>query len=409
MWHQLLDAPESYLESSCTGMFVFALATGVERGWLPARNTSPLRCAGGPRSPGYVDEKGDSRMLRCCLVRLVRRDRQRIRANITVARPKKTGDLHGSAAFLWAATAMPPAGESGTITGKKARLVNLTNPAKTIKMVLNRYLKESLMRRVNVIGVGMTKFTTPQGQGPLYQHGPGGRPGRAQGRGDRLQGNRTGLYWLGVWGQLRGRARGLRPGPHRGVPIFNLTTNCSDRLETLCTWPGWRSGPAWSSAPWPSVRADVARGSRSGLQRRPNPMEKFFHDPDEDAEILLSAPPARRRCSGGRRRGITQAKWGRQERNLRQDFGQARKHAEHNERAVFRNLLTHARTVTEVAHIFGPLRIHRVPVLPADLRGRGGGGVLGRVRGQAQYFQPGLYCRLRPWSPTLKVHSPTAA
>jgi len=34
MWHQLLDKPDSYLESSATAMFVFAIARGVNRGWL---------------------------------------------------------------------------------------------------------------------------------------------------------------------------------------------------------------------------------------------------------------------------------------------------------------------------------------------------------------------------------------
>ena len=33
-WHQLLDKPDSYLESSATAMFTFAIARGVNRGWL---------------------------------------------------------------------------------------------------------------------------------------------------------------------------------------------------------------------------------------------------------------------------------------------------------------------------------------------------------------------------------------
>ncbi len=35
MWHQLLDRPDSYLETSATAMFTFAVARGVNRGWLP--------------------------------------------------------------------------------------------------------------------------------------------------------------------------------------------------------------------------------------------------------------------------------------------------------------------------------------------------------------------------------------
>lgn len=34
MWHQVLDKPDSYLESSATAMFTFAIARGVNRGWL---------------------------------------------------------------------------------------------------------------------------------------------------------------------------------------------------------------------------------------------------------------------------------------------------------------------------------------------------------------------------------------
>ena len=34
MWHQLLDRTDSYLESSATAMFTFAIARGVNRGWL---------------------------------------------------------------------------------------------------------------------------------------------------------------------------------------------------------------------------------------------------------------------------------------------------------------------------------------------------------------------------------------
>lgn len=33
-WHQLLDRPDSYLETSATAMFTFAIARGVNRGWL---------------------------------------------------------------------------------------------------------------------------------------------------------------------------------------------------------------------------------------------------------------------------------------------------------------------------------------------------------------------------------------
>ena len=34
MWHQVLDRPDTYLETSCTAMFVLGLKRGVNRGWL---------------------------------------------------------------------------------------------------------------------------------------------------------------------------------------------------------------------------------------------------------------------------------------------------------------------------------------------------------------------------------------
>jgi rhamnogalacturonyl hydrolase YesR len=34
MWHQLLNRPYSYEETSCTAMFIYALAQGVQHGWL---------------------------------------------------------------------------------------------------------------------------------------------------------------------------------------------------------------------------------------------------------------------------------------------------------------------------------------------------------------------------------------
>jgi rhamnogalacturonyl hydrolase YesR len=45
MWHQLLDKPDSYLETSATAMFTFAIARGVNRGWL-APTYAPVAQAG---------------------------------------------------------------------------------------------------------------------------------------------------------------------------------------------------------------------------------------------------------------------------------------------------------------------------------------------------------------------------
>src|SRR5439155_11328217 len=46
LWHQMLDRPDSYLETSCTAMFTYAMAKGVNRGWLNAGAYGPVAQAG---------------------------------------------------------------------------------------------------------------------------------------------------------------------------------------------------------------------------------------------------------------------------------------------------------------------------------------------------------------------------
>jgi rhamnogalacturonyl hydrolase YesR len=40
MWHQLLDKPDSYEESSVTSMFIYTVAKAVNEGWIPAKYIS---------------------------------------------------------------------------------------------------------------------------------------------------------------------------------------------------------------------------------------------------------------------------------------------------------------------------------------------------------------------------------
>jgi unsaturated rhamnogalacturonyl hydrolase len=46
LWHQMLDRPDSYLETSCSAMFTYALARGINRGWLDAAAYGPVAQAG---------------------------------------------------------------------------------------------------------------------------------------------------------------------------------------------------------------------------------------------------------------------------------------------------------------------------------------------------------------------------
>jgi rhamnogalacturonyl hydrolase YesR len=99
MWHQLLDDPASFAESSCTGMFLFAMATGVEKGWLPREKYLGKVTKGWNALAGYVNEKGAVREV--CVGTNAKDNKKHY-----LKRPRHTGNFHGQAAVLWAATAM---------------------------------------------------------------------------------------------------------------------------------------------------------------------------------------------------------------------------------------------------------------------------------------------------------------
>ncbi|WP_347303014.1 glycoside hydrolase family 88 protein [Croceibacterium sp. TMG7-5b_MA50] len=42
LWHQLLDRPDSYLETSASAMYAFAIARGVNRGWIERTAHAPV-------------------------------------------------------------------------------------------------------------------------------------------------------------------------------------------------------------------------------------------------------------------------------------------------------------------------------------------------------------------------------
>jgi unsaturated rhamnogalacturonyl hydrolase len=99
MWHQLLDDPASYPESSCTGMFVYALASGLQKGWLTENDFMDKTLAGWRALAGYVNEKGE--VMNVCVGTNAKDNKKHY-----LTRPKSTGNFHGQAATLWAATAM---------------------------------------------------------------------------------------------------------------------------------------------------------------------------------------------------------------------------------------------------------------------------------------------------------------
>ena len=100
MWHQLLDNPGSFAEPSCTGMFLFAMATGMDLGILPYdAYIGAVEKGWNALAGDYVNEKGE--VIDVCMWTNAKK-----RVGYYLRRPRITGDYHGQAALLWAATAM---------------------------------------------------------------------------------------------------------------------------------------------------------------------------------------------------------------------------------------------------------------------------------------------------------------
>ena len=108
LWRQLVDHPDIWAETSSTGMFTFAMVTGVKNGWLPARTYGP---AARKAWLGLVAHLDDAANVRDVCVGTnkanaeVGSDRQ-TQLKYYIDRPRRVGDLHGQAALLWSATAL---------------------------------------------------------------------------------------------------------------------------------------------------------------------------------------------------------------------------------------------------------------------------------------------------------------
>lgn len=99
MWHELLDHPGAWPESSCTAMFTFAMITGVKNGWLDSRQYERAARKGWLGVTSYLDANADLREV--CVGTGKKNDLQ-----YYLDRPKITGDLHGQAPVLWCAAAL---------------------------------------------------------------------------------------------------------------------------------------------------------------------------------------------------------------------------------------------------------------------------------------------------------------
>ncbi len=99
MWHQLVDRPDAWPESSCTGMFTFALVTGVKNGWLDKSTYGPAARKGWLGLVSHLNKDGKVRDVCMGLGQMPTAEKY-------LSAPRAVGDFHGQAPILWCASAL---------------------------------------------------------------------------------------------------------------------------------------------------------------------------------------------------------------------------------------------------------------------------------------------------------------
>jgi unsaturated rhamnogalacturonyl hydrolase len=99
MWRQLIDHDETWPESSGSAMFTFALVTGVKSGWLDAATYGPAARRAWIAVAGYIDQNQD-------ITNVCEGTGKLNNYDYYLARKRRTGDFHGQAPILWAASAL---------------------------------------------------------------------------------------------------------------------------------------------------------------------------------------------------------------------------------------------------------------------------------------------------------------
>ena len=108
LWRQLIDHPESWAETSSTGMFTFSMVTGVKNGWLPAKTYGPAARKAWLGLVKHIDAQAN--VTDVCVGTNkanaeVGPDRE-TQLKYYLARQRRTGDLHGQSPVLWSASAL---------------------------------------------------------------------------------------------------------------------------------------------------------------------------------------------------------------------------------------------------------------------------------------------------------------
>lgn len=93
LWHQILDKNDSYLESSCTAMFVYGIAKAINKGWIDARYVSNAVSGWEGLKKKEINEKGQ--LMNICVGTGIQND-----LPYYYNRPVGLNEKHGTGALL---------------------------------------------------------------------------------------------------------------------------------------------------------------------------------------------------------------------------------------------------------------------------------------------------------------------
>ncbi|HTH38391.1 MAG TPA: glycoside hydrolase family 88 protein [Pyrinomonadaceae bacterium] len=99
LWRQLIDHPESWVETSGTGMITFAFVTGVKKGWLPKKTYGPAARKAWLGLAKHIDPNAN--VTDVCIG-----TNKGFSVQYYMDRARAVGDLHGQAATLWSVMAL---------------------------------------------------------------------------------------------------------------------------------------------------------------------------------------------------------------------------------------------------------------------------------------------------------------
>jgi rhamnogalacturonyl hydrolase YesR/acetyl esterase/lipase len=108
LWRQLVDKPETWEETSGSGMFAYAMVTGVGRGWLDPEVYGPAARKAWLALVDQIDDAGNLQQV--CVgtnkaAKEVGPDLEQ-QFQFYLNRPRVAGDYHGQAPLLWTAAAL---------------------------------------------------------------------------------------------------------------------------------------------------------------------------------------------------------------------------------------------------------------------------------------------------------------